>query len=334
MSFQKITPPPYVQEMIGGTNGNHYLDLIGNLTSYPIPEIPLPAVQQNNLLLDIGVGWGRWMVAAAEKGYVPVGIDIKLESCEAALTVLKDLGHTGYTVVADLQAIPFQDNVFEQVWSFSVIQHTHRRRALNCLKEIHRILQPNQSCKLEFPLKHGFWNKRVIANRTDKNEENDFDSWCVRYYDLKELESWCNTIFGNFNFSNHCYFGIGILPLDLYYVKWYYKPIVATSLLLNATSKIVSPLKYVSDSVYIEAKKQASNGANSATTLLTTEWKKDVLQKDWNNLAIVPLLKCPVSGSKLVYDADQNRIIATESGLYYPVKNNIPVLLETEKQIL
>jgi hypothetical protein len=60
MTSQKIKPQPYVQEMIAGTNGNHYVDLIGKLEEYPIPEIPLPSATAQELLLDIGVGWGRW----------------------------------------------------------------------------------------------------------------------------------------------------------------------------------------------------------------------------------------------------------------------------------
>jgi uncharacterized protein YbaR (Trm112 family)/SAM-dependent methyltransferase len=271
-------------------------------------------------------------VAAAQKGYIPVGIDIKMESCEAGLAVLQDMGLQGYTVMADLQAIPFQDNIFEQVWSFSVIQHTHRKRALNCLQEINRILQNNKSCKLEFPTKHGFWNKRVIANRPDKNEEDDFDSWCVRYYDLQELETWCQSIFGNFIFDTHCYFGIGILPLDLQYVKWYYKPAVATSLLLTATSKLITPLKYIADSVYVVARKQ--HAATKPNTDHVAEWKQSIKNKAWNNLDIVPLLCCPVSGSSLVHDKDQNRLVTTTGGLYYPVRNNIPVLLAGESKSL
>ena len=267
------------------------------------------------------------MVAAAQKGYIPVGIDIKQRACENSLAVLQDMGIKGYVILADLQEIPFQDNLFEQVWSFSVIQHTHRSRALNCLKEIYRILQPQKSCKLEFPLKTGFWNKWVISKRINKKEEDDFDSWSVRYYELKELEDWFEDIFGNFSFENHCYFGIGILPIDLKYVSWYYKVVVAASLVLNGISKIFYPLKYISDSIYIEATKQEQL---TFQPVLLNQWKQNILETEWNNLSIVPLLKCPVSGSKLVYESDQNRIIATESGLYYSVKNNIPILLSSE----
>lgn len=320
------TISPYVQEMIAGTNGNHYLDLIGQLTEYPIPEIPLSSVNNQEFLLDIGVGWGRWMVAAAQKGYVPVGIDIKIESCEAALTVLKDMQLKGYTVVADLQAIPFKDEVFDKVWSFSVIQHTHRKRAYNCLKEIYRTLKNGSSCKLEFPLKHGFWNSRVIAKRDIAENEDDFDSWIVRYYDIAELKAWGEEIFANFSFENHCYFGIGILPIDLQYIKWYYKPVVMTSLVLNQLSKVVTPLKYVSDSIYVEMTK--NTGANTPKKTI------DLLSPVGRNIDIVPLLKCPVSGKGLVYDNDQNRVIVQEAGLYYPVINDIPVMLkESAKQI-
>jgi ubiquinone/menaquinone biosynthesis C-methylase UbiE/uncharacterized protein YbaR (Trm112 family) len=317
---------PYVQEMIAGTNGNHYLDLVGQLKEYPIPEIPIPNVTHQELLLDIGVGWGRWMVAAAQKGYMPIGIDIKRESCEAALTVLKDMQLKGYTVVADLQAIPFKDEVFDKVWSFSVIQHTHRKRAYNCLKEINRTLKNGGSCKLEFPLKHGLWNSRVIAKRDRTENEDDFDSWIVRYYDITELKAWSEEIFTNFSFQNHCYFGIGILPIDLQYIKWYYKPIVLASLMLSQISKIVSPLKYISDSIYIEMTKTIATSTTNTTLKDTTDfWKKTD-----RNVDIVHLLRCPISGKNLVYDNDQNRVVAEHTGLYYPVVNDIPIMLVSE----
>jgi SAM-dependent methyltransferase/uncharacterized protein YbaR (Trm112 family) len=266
------------------------------------------------------------MVAAAQKGYTPIGIDIKIEPCEATLTVLRDMQLKGYTVVADLQAIPFKDEVFDKVWSFSVIQHTHRKRAYNCLKEIHRILKTGGSCKLEFPLRNGLWNSKVIAKRDITDNEDDFNSWCVRYYDIAELKAWGKDIFANFSFQNHCYFGIGILPIDLQYIKWYYKPIVITSLVLNQLSKIATPLKYISDSVYVEmTKKVATNITSIAPKNMLA-----LLKNTGRNIDVVPLLKCPTSGKSLVYDNDQNRVVARDAGLYYPIINDIPIMLTSE----
>src|SRR5690606_20076247 len=117
--------PWLVQQQVSATNGIHYGDLVGKLKEYPIYELPVPYHKQNGLFLDIGCGWGRWLVAGSNKGYIPIGIDLRLEFCETSKRVLSDLNKTGYTVVADLENIPFKENIFSLVWSFSVIQHTH-----------------------------------------------------------------------------------------------------------------------------------------------------------------------------------------------------------------
>lgn len=315
----------HTQEFIAGTNGNFYVNLIGTLTEYPIPEIPLPKVS-NGIMLDIGSGWGRWMVAAAQKGYIPIGIDIKKDSSVASRQVLNDLGFHGYTVVADLKKLPFQTNTFDKVWSFSVIQHTHRKRAYSCLQEIHRILQPNSETVLEFPTKHGFWNKFVIARRTDKQEEDNYDSWCVRYYDIAELKSWTETIFGNFDYESHCYFGIGTQAIDLQFVSWKYKPIVLSSLMLTAMSKVISPLKTVADSIYMRAKKEQSQFNNTHIQSFLEAHQANPT----DNLNMISLLSCPISGDGFVYDSSKKLLVCKEASWAYPVQDNIPILLETE----
>src|SRR5690349_17405552 len=92
----------------------------------------MPIPPGKGFLLAIGCGWGRWLAAAATKGSTPVGVDIKLEAAPAAREVLHDLALPGYVVVADLEYLPFADEVFDSVWSFSVLQHAHRRKVAGC----------------------------------------------------------------------------------------------------------------------------------------------------------------------------------------------------------
>ena len=143
-----------IQQQIAATNGKHYTDKIGKLNDYPVYELPVPEVE-NGLMLDIGTGWGRWLIAGYNKGYIPNGVDIRIEFCETALTTLKASNKNGYVVVADVKDLPFKSNIFDLVWSFSVIQHTHKTRLINCLQQINRIIKPDGYTFLEFPNSKG-----------------------------------------------------------------------------------------------------------------------------------------------------------------------------------
>jgi len=60
----KETLPWIVQQQIAATNGIQYVDRIGKLKGYPTYELPVKNVDAG-LMLDIGTGWGRWLVAGA-----------------------------------------------------------------------------------------------------------------------------------------------------------------------------------------------------------------------------------------------------------------------------
>ena len=84
--------PWRIQQQIAATNGIQYADRVGKLTDYPTYELPVRKVSDGLMLVyppypprrsrrNIGTGWGRWLVAGAAKGYIPVGIDLRLEFC-------------------------------------------------------------------------------------------------------------------------------------------------------------------------------------------------------------------------------------------------------------
>ena len=316
--------PWTVQQQIAATNGIQYVNRIGKLTDYPTYSLPVKKVRQG-LILDIGTGWGRWLVAGAAKGYIPVGIDLRLEFCQTARQTLAASGESGYTVVADLKEIPFQDNLFDLVWSFSVIQHTHRDRLLKCLADIKRILVPGGYTKLEFPNKDGIRNHSGPAKKFAAKAD-DYNSWVVRYYSIEEYKNIFNNIFGNFSFYNHSFLGIGVLPEDLKYVSLKNKLLCGISLAGTLLTKIIPPLKNIADSIYAEAYKESKGIKNNNLD----QFYKAHQQDPANNLNIVHLLQCPVSGKALQVTADKNFIITTDGLIKYPVKEGIPILIRSE----
>ena len=59
-----------------------------------------------------------------------------------------------------------------------------------------------------------------------------------------------------------------------------------------------------------------------------------ILEKKFIDMAInkrlISMLVCPLSKEKLIYDEDKQELIAKKSGLAYPVKDDIPIMLPEE----
>ncbi len=49
---------------------------------------------------------------------------------------------------------------------------------------------------------------------------------------------------------------------------------------------------------------------------------------------LLSILVCPVSKAPLVYDKDNQELVCKASGLAYPVRDGIPVMLESEARRL
>ena len=49
---------------------------------------------------------------------------------------------------------------------------------------------------------------------------------------------------------------------------------------------------------------------------------------------LLSILVCPVSKAPLEYDRDRQELVCRASGLAYPVRDDIPVMLESEARVL
>jgi uncharacterized protein len=321
---------PFVQEWVAGTNGRLYVPLVNRLERYPIPDWPLPGVT-SGLMLDIGCGWGRWMVAGGRRGYVPVGVDIKLEPLRAARRVLRSHGIEGYVVLADLGYLPFRTGIFDLVFSYSTIQHVDRPRARQCVAAVHRVLRDGGSTMLEFPTRFGLG--RALRGRLGR-EPDDADpaSWCVRYYSLRELSRMFAEAFGGCELRTDCYLGIGVQRADLDILPWRGKAVVILSEALKRLARAFPPLATAADSVYVRATRAGSGGPTPEHPGLARLQRVRVKgHRDGDeNLAISELLACPVSGGRLTLDARCEELVSEEAGIAYPIVDGIPVLLPSE----
>jgi SAM-dependent methyltransferase len=234
--------------MIAATNGCLYVPLIGNLTEYPIPHLRLPR-GEGKLFLEIGCHWGRWCVAAARKGYYPVGIDPSLNGIRSARKVAQQLGVEAQYVVADGRYLPFAARTFDQVFSYSVLQHLSRENVRLILQEAARVLLPQGACLVQMPNRFGI---RCLYHQARRGfrQGRDFE---VRYWSPGELTSTFRTVFASTRVFVDGFFSLNPQISDVRFLPRRYRAIVYASEALRVISSAFSALTYVADSLYVTA---------------------------------------------------------------------------------
>jgi SAM-dependent methyltransferase/uncharacterized protein YbaR (Trm112 family) len=239
---------PFVRNVIGATNGSLYQHLVRNLTQYPIPVLRLPP-GNGKLFLEVGCNWGRWCIAAARQGYRPIGIDPSLKSILAANRVARQLGIEAIFLVADGRFLPFREEVFDQLFSYSVLQHLSRENVAITLTEIHRVLRPAASALVQMPNVFGI---RCLYHQARRGfrEGQDFE---VRYWRSSQLLAVFEQKIGPSKLSVDGFFSLNVQPSDVRLMPARYRAIVRTSEVLRKASRSLPLLTRVADSLYIDA---------------------------------------------------------------------------------
>ena len=242
---------PVVAYLIAATNGLLYRHLIGQLTSYPIPAITMPP-GNGRTLLDIGCSWGRWTLAAASRGYRPVGIDPSLGAVMAARRVSTQLGVAARFVVGDARYLPFADHAFDSIYSYSVIQHFSREDAALAVGEIGRVLVRGGSARVQMPTKYGI---RCLYHQLRRGF-SDGAGFDVRYWLLHDLRRMFTEQIGPSGFEIDGYFGIGLQQSDSQLMTPARRLVLRASSWMTAASAHAAWLMNIADSVYVIATKR------------------------------------------------------------------------------
>lgn len=237
---------PFVRNAIGATNGGFYQHLVGNLKEYPIPRLRLPP-GQNRAFLEVGCNWGRWCIAAARIGYRTMGVDPSLKSIRAARRVACQLGIEATYVVADGRYLPFRDQTFDQVFSYSVLQHLSKENATITLAEVRRTLRSGGNAMVQMPNVFGV---RCLYHqfRRGFREGRDFE---VRYWKPSELLSAFTDRIGPSRLSVDGYFSLNVQPSDLHLLPARYRALVYASEGLRSLSGTFPLLAKLADSLYV-----------------------------------------------------------------------------------
>ncbi|MFO0941589.1 MAG: methyltransferase domain-containing protein [Pirellulales bacterium] len=240
---------PVISFLIGATAGYLYVDKIGSLQSIPIPDIRLPK-SDGNLLLDIGCNWGRWSISAGRLGYQVVGMDPSLGAVLAAKRLAQKMNLPNVQfVVGDATQLPFRNAVFDQIFSYSVIQHFSYEAAEAAINQAATVSKPGGRLYIQMPNTLGIRCLYHQARRGFK-AASDFD---VRYYTPTHLLRVFDRSFGPSRLEIDGFFGLGIQPSDLHMMPWKNRLIIRTSELLRSMGRVVTPLKLVADSLYVSS---------------------------------------------------------------------------------
>ncbi|MGQ0543231.1 MAG: methyltransferase domain-containing protein [Blastocatellia bacterium] len=238
----------FVQGEIPYTSGNLYFSVQYKLSRYPIPNFRLPE-GNGARLLDIGCNWGRWSIAAAQKGYRPVGLEPSLDAVLAARRVSRQLNVETNFVVGDSRFLPFEPNSFDVVFSYSVLQHLSKNNVRITLDEAAQVLKKGGKALIQMPNKYGIRQLQQQWRRSFTEGEG-FE---VRYWTPRELLRTFEAKFGRTSMTTDCFFGLGIQGCDADMLPFHYKCVVYSSELLRKSSHFLKPLTKVADSVYLES---------------------------------------------------------------------------------
>ena len=251
----KLAPPangvdPYVSKVVERTCGVLYRPLVGRLSAYPIPDLPLPP-GDGERLLDVGCNWGRWTLAASGAGYRSVGIDPSLDAIAAAKRVAAQLGREAEYLVADARHLPFPDACFDVVFSYSVLQHFGKDDALRALREIRRVLRPGGRALVQ--MANAFGPRNLYRQLLRLRFREPRGLFGVRYWTPEELRTAFSDAIGPARLSVDGFFGLNAQRSDLGLLPLRYRPVVRASELLRRASGRLPALRSLADSLYVES---------------------------------------------------------------------------------
>lgn len=247
---------PFVQEAVAATSGYLYKPVQHKLTTYPIPQLRLPAGDSDSRLLDVGCNWGRWCVAAGRLGYAPVGIDVNLEAVLAARRVLRSCSVEGDLVVADARYLPFRAATFQAVFSYSVLQHFSKDDACLAVGQIGRVLEQGHVALVQMPNQYGVRSIYHQARRGFR-PGREFE---VRYWAPGELRTTFTRLIGPTDVEVDGFFGLGIQASDAHLLRLRHQVVVGASEVMRRASGRARMLTNLADSLYLRSARSATGG--------------------------------------------------------------------------
>ena len=249
----------FVNDWLVNTNGNLYKGARGRLTRYPIPEWPLAvaSADEQPIAVDIGCSWGRWSVAAARAGYLPIGLDVHIDALAAAQRVAHQLAVETTQVCGGVEALPFRSGSIDLVFSYSVLQHIDRKKVMRFLEEAARVLKPGGTLFVQLPNAYGLYSVVRQAKRGFRDAaQGTFE---MRYWTLKAIRAAIEEAgLSNLRLRADGFFSQNPQLSDLDLLSARARLVVRASQAGKRFAEAIPPLVSFADSLWVQAEAPAS----------------------------------------------------------------------------
>lgn len=257
----------HVEKILMGTSGILY-ENIKTLKEYPFAKIPFSQLKKNKnrFLLDVGCGWGRWTISAAQKYYISIGIDKSIKSLIAAKKICDSLNIKNcFFICCDAKEIPLKNNFFDAIFSFSFLQHFSENNLKTILKNIYDKLKNGGTFKTQMVNKYSlrglynsfkikyFPNKMIKTGKMDKRK--DEDSFTVRYFSIIKIRKIFKEFFFIKEINNYSFFTQAQMT-DFKIFDLKFKGFMIIANFFNLISNYFFFLKYLSDNIMITLTKK------------------------------------------------------------------------------
>jgi SAM-dependent methyltransferase/uncharacterized protein YbaR (Trm112 family) len=249
-AFPGTAIDPVISYLLATAAGHGYAELAGEAMDYPIPRLPLPP-EPGQMLLDIGCNWGRWAVAAARQGWRVVGLDPSLGAVLAGRRTFGGKGDITF-ICGDARFLPFRDDSFRSVFSYSVLQHFSDEDLALVATEIRRVLQPHGQAKIQMAHSGGL-RARYSYSRPEYSRLGAFR---VRYRPLADMSEMFAKSIGPTTIKPEAFGGLGLLEEHWRIVSLRAKILIVISAIAKRIARVMRPLIRFADSVYVVSVKR------------------------------------------------------------------------------
>jgi uncharacterized protein YbaR (Trm112 family) len=261
--------------------------------------------KKNGLMLQLDACDGQWLIAASEKKYIPVAVAPSVEAARTALSQIQHHQSPGYIVVSDENDVPFQNDLFDFVWKFSPCIFNDTNEAETFAEAISRAMAKSGMLKIAFDSNairshhingHHKLNGNGNSSTKDLFHKNTFSRHFANVH---------TTIRGSHMHTNTSKRKIAQM----------------TSQAMSVLSNYVPAISRFSDSVFINARKEKGSPNFRIHHFLKHHWLRQ-------NLNVVYLLQCPLSGGPVYLSKDANFVISDRGKVKYPIINEVPIMLK------